>query len=752
MVLGRHPEEQRQGRSESGIAAFGAHRINWKNPKDGDLQAFVQDQVHAHDARHYDWMRRAKVQLAWAAGEQLKIWDDTARDLAPSYDVQADRIALFVNRLKPAILNWVSLVTARPITFRVAPATPENVDVASASVQDKLARYYWRHLLGDATFLDALWLMFCTGCSFIQSGWDPSAGSQYRLGAADLMSQEEMEQSKATTGIRGAFGRLLSDTLGLGGDDEYELGEEAEIPMNMGDLHAKVLSGFEIINPPKAYSIETAPWLIVRDTENLEDLRYRYGKKADRLRGGDTSEDPLVDGFGLMEGSYFRNQRGIQDSDTIRTYKLYRPGLPYLPKGYYCKLAQGVVLEKGPNPYEHGEIPVVQLREIPAPKQFWPPSTVTDLMSLQSEMNITHSQLAEHKASTIDPRIIAEKGVGLHEDAFAVRNEIVWVNAGKIDRVRPWIPEPLPPWIPKWAEMLNAAFDDVSRAHKPSYGKQGGVRSGKQAIAYQEADARLNMPMLKLLRESLAHVCRQWMAILHQNADEERVSQITGENNEIEIVTWSKADFPYAEFNVECDLGPAVDQNTLQELIDMLTARGWLTPQKEEDRNLVFRWLGMGVAHEVDDGRVDRRNAATENQILISGRPTPVSGGDNHAVHIDEHSREQKSGRYREAVASNPQIEQLFEEHKIDHVRKAIMAQLRPQLQAALLQAQLAQEYGMQPPQPDNGQPPSNGKPASQNGQAAGGTHVPEQPKNNVQPMRPNRASRRGTLMRSPSA
>lgn len=709
-------EPRRTGRHDSpGLAA---HEINWRNPTDADLLGFLQGQVRRHDLRHYGWVKRARLQLAWAAGDQLKIWDDESRRMIDSYDVQSERIALFVNKIKPAILNWTSLVTSRPVSFRVHPATSDDDDLSSARVQDKLARYYWKKLLGDDTFLNALWMMFCTGIVFLKSTWDPLLGDEFEVRPHDLVDEPVQPEGgngqAAQAGVLNSFRNRVASLLGIN-VDEIEQGDS--MTLAGGDLTCGIITGFQVIPPHRAPPLNDCPWIILRETRTLEEMRYRYGKAKTANLTPAYSEPYLSfqdnEGLNYEHGGSEYGSGGMADSslfnhDDIIQYEIWRPRLKgIVPDGFLAVISQEQVLMKGKNPYDHGELPLVSLQELPSPKSLWPSSTVQDLMGMQAEINITRSQVAEHKAATVEPRIIAEKGIGLNEDAFTVRNEIVEVAPGAIDRVRPWVPEPLPSYLPWLEQSLRRDWEDIARAHAPSVGKQTGtVKSGRHAIALQEADARLNAPMLRLLREGLAHCCRQWLAILHQFVSEERVITVIGDNSEPEVLRWSAEDLPSAEFNVECDLGYGIDRHTTIELVDMLTARGWLHPERPGDKEMVFRWLGQGVTHEVDESTQDRVNASVENQVMLAGKLPPISDGDDDSIHLVEHSKAQKGVDFRKAAMNDNAVEELFNIHKRNHELKRLEKQVRQKAMAQSLEQQYAQQLGLTnqgPPEPSAG-------------------------------------------------
>ncbi len=712
-------EPSRTGRQSVGVDQA-SHLINWRNPSEHQVLGFIRSQVGRHDQYHHRWVKRAQLQLAWAAGDQLKRWDNMRRDLVDSYDVQAGRIALFVNRIKPAILNWLSLITARPVSFRVSPATSDDVDIASARVQDKLARYYWKKLVGDKQFVDALWLMFCTGCAFFKSTWDPLLGGEFKVGPTDVFESDELEDGRLYGGngttLRQRFSHMIGSLLGIE-PGEVALDNEDRFEVHDGDLDCTLLTGFDIVPPQHVHSIEKAPWLLVRQYRHMEEVRQRYGKKADKLNPSTGTDhigslDHGIETLGGY-GSGDPMTAAVGSPDHVRVYELWRPVSRACPKGYHAVVAQNVILKRGPNPYDHGEIPVVMVRELPSPRSFWPASTVQDLMPLQVEINVARSQVAEHKAATVEPRILVEKGHGLHKKAFTAPQELVelnptWVSQGKI---KAFIPEPLPAYMPYWEQSLRSDFEDVSRNHAPSYGKQkGNVRSGRHAVALQEADARMNAPMMRLLRDDLGHVCRQWLSILRQFTDEQRTITVIGENSEPEVVRWSKQDLPAAEFNVECDLGNALDRQTTVELIDMLTARGWLNVQTPGDRELVFRWLGQGVTQEVDESQQDRSNASLENQEMLEGVLPPVSDGDEDTIHLMEHTKAQKSAAYRRKLRFDPELEKIFLVHKRNHERQRIRKSVRQRVEAMEMIRDMSAEAGLPSPmQAGQGQPGQQG-------------------------------------------
>lgn len=690
-------EPKRTGRGHSAVGPA-AYEINWNKPNDQELAAFVQFNAREHDARHLWWIERSKVQLAWAAGEQLKVWDAGSRSLVDSYDVLSDRIALFVNRLKPAILNWISMITARPISFRVNAATDEDDDIASASVSDKLAQYYWKKLLADVVFVESLWMMFCTGCVIYRSTWDPFEGDEFRVKPKDLVDPDE-RAGKNGTGITmlGRFRDLLGGLTGVKGDD-VPLGEDDSYGVSSGDLVCEMLTGFDLIVPVRAHSIKKSEWIIVRQYVHMEEMLARYGaKKIEPLSPNHSEPFYGFQDYGLNDSWQYSSGgiRGSQRSpDHILVYEIWRPRRKWLKNGFMGIVAQGHVLHKGKNPYDHGQIPLVMIQELPSPKSFWPPSTVQDLMSLQTEVNVTKSQVAEHKAMTVQPRIIAERGIGLDDMAFTRRGEIVEVRGGAIDKVRPWVPEPLPAYLPYWEQSLRADFEDVSRNHSASYGKQkSSIKSGKQAMALQDADARINTPMMRLLRSGYSDLCKQWLSTLHQFVDEERVTTIIGENGQPEVLKWSKATMASELHNVECELGPALDRGTTMELIDMLSARGWINPQSSEDRFTVYRWLGQGVAHQIDDSTNDRRNASLENErMMLTAKMVSIIEGDDDTTHLLEHARKMKTAQYRRLISQNPDVDKIFRVHMIAHERQRIFKQVRQKIFAQEIELEMLQK------------------------------------------------------------
>ncbi len=171
----------------------------------------------------------------------------------------------------------------------------------------------------------------------------------------------------------------------------------------------------------------------------------------------------------------------------------------------------------------------------------------------------------------------------------------------------------------------------------------------------------------------------------------------------------------------------------------MMTARGWLNPAVPGDRETVYRWLGQGVTQEVDESQQDRSNAAIENQEMIAGTLPPVSDGDDHTVHLQEHSKAQKGAEYRRAVRANSELDKTFTTHKRNHERQRIAKEIRQRVFAAEIQRDLAASAGLMPPE-QAGQPqrPSQ-QPQRQGGQQGG-----------QQPQRPSSAGASGSQRPAP--
>lgn len=260
---------------------------------------------------------------------------------------------------------------------------------------------------------------------------------------------------------------------------------------------------------------------------------------------------------------------------------------------------------------------------------------------------------------------------------------------------------------------------------------------------------RLNTPMMRFVGDALSEMGRQWGSILHQHVSEERVTTVIGENMEPEVLTWSAASIPEDVQNVICQLGSAVDRQTTLQLIDMLSARGWMTPQKESDHRRVYQWLGEGVSSEIDPTQDDRRNASVENKAFLKAEFLPIHEGDDDTVHLDEHAQAQKHAQYRQLMRQNQDIEKIFEVHMTMHEKQRISKVVRQTVYAQQIDMQLRAESGMLPPPgvPFDQGAGGNGKAPKRQTPGPGRSEVRPKQKEGVRRERPQRASRRQTVM-----
>ena len=118
----------------------------------------------------------------------------------------------------------------------------------------------------------------------------------------------------------------------------------------------------------------------------------------------------------------------------------------------------------------------------------------------------------------------------------------------------------------------------------------------------------------------------------------------------------------------------AARQAAMQDLLNMVLQYGVQVDQR--DLRKFLRNFEVGGLEEMFASlTVDERQVADENRQLLAGQPLPINTYDDDQIHLDEHTRFQKTRTYRRAIARDPRIATVFEDHVAQHRQRLLQAQ-----------------------------------------------------------------------------
>jgi hypothetical protein len=539
-----------------------------------------------------------------------------------------------------------------------------------AKVSSKLLAYYWRYANMDRLVVNAATWMGCTGNCFMRVIWDPTAGPELNLTPEEVATLPPQMQKIAKQGI------------------------------NLGDLQFDVVTPFEIDPDPDAQYIEEASHLIHTKARSPIYLEQRYGDLAKELAPDANASDNIGRYYtrriqsliGPSGAGPTKNED--EESVAVLTHSLWIRPSKKNPRGIHAVIAGDRVLQKGEFQPGLDDIPYVHLLEIPVPGRFWGTCSLEQCLPLQADYNRARSQLVEVRNLMSKPKWMVPKGSGISDSALTSEpGELVFHTPGLVPT--PVVPPPMPADIYKGMEYTlkdmedNSAQHEVTQARAPS-----GVRSGVAIAQLQEQDEQMLAPSFLAFEKALSKLGSTALKLLANNASEDRIVKVVGKNNEVESLTFKgssiigKNQTPGANyFDVECQMGsqlPLSKEQRMNYIVNLINAR-ILDPVA--DKKKIMQLLDLGTEEPLmGDDQLQRQNARRENIQMMQMTAMQTMPWDDDALHWEEHNRFEIQPEFQQNAL--PEVIQIIEQHKQEHVMKLAMVPMQGGNQAPGMEAQ----------------------------------------------------------------
>jgi len=665
---------------ERGSASKPLHEVDWKN--DDDVVAFVQGLEDTRSQRKGSLEKEWLLNISYYLGKQNVRWNDGTGALyernVPSWRARlvCDKILPFVRK---AIARWVR----NDPTWTAVPATNEQEDQQVARVANQVLEGYWRHCDMSFVLIDALTWMGTTGNGFLKALWDVQKGPPISVGADDLEGGGEQDK-----GLLERAKQKFEEVLGR----KPEKDETKEL--HLGDLEIEAVSPFEIDVPVGTTSVRNALWLKHSKIRDPDYIRQRYGKDVD------VDSDEGLAGYyqRRIESMTSTGSGSTSDMDEgVMVHELWVRPIKGWPKGIRVVVGGGKVLEEPKaNPYEHGLIPFVQLKEVHVSGRFWADSVVTHLRPLQDDYNKARSQVKENRDAMSKPKWLVHRMARIAGNAITSEPGEIIIWEGTIEP-KPVVPPPIPHYVTQTMELDQADMQDIAFSHDVSMGKNPpGARSGDMIQSLKEGDEQDLTPTGQMIDRAIEHLGSLVLQTLHQYVSEDRLVKIVGKNNALDVVSFrgtdlvGKSSMPnvsYFDVRVQSYSKLPQSRTATLGLIDKMVERTVLNPQA--DRDTILGAIGMGDTKGfVDETAADRSRQIWENNLLAGGQNIQPERYENHAVHMKVINEYRKGAEF---ITMEPKVKMLFEQHYMTHelMEVAEVARKQALLQQAMVQQQL---------------------------------------------------------------
>lgn len=414
--------------------------------------AEVDKRIRSQEVILRDFNRQWFVNVAMRRGLQY-IQTHAGTGLVVMPPDSEDRVRIVVNKMLGIHQTRVAKLCTDLPHLEAVPASAQEEDKDLARKGTKLLSWVWANEDMVEKMITALsWMVDC-GDAFFHIYWDTDKGTEipcYKRHEGPIT--ENMPY------------KLDSDGYVLDGD-----GNRIEERLAIGDVAIDVHPPFDIINDGAATRLQDSNWIIIQVATSIQDIRKKWGDRGRKVspeRDLNTRayfQRRLQTMVGNQSTYFAPEPKQYEDMAILKT--MYERPTDKYPEGRRIVVANGVLLESGSMPYEHGLYPLVKVSDIEVSGSFWGISTMENLIPIQKGYNRTWSQILENANNMGNIKVWAEKGHGLQKESYDdTGTEFLEVEPGHpINQLQP---AELPGYVQNQLSWYDKAFEDVSGMHE----------------------------------------------------------------------------------------------------------------------------------------------------------------------------------------------------------------------------------------------------------------------------------------------
>lgn len=489
-----------------------------------------------------------------------------------------------------------------------------------------------------------------------------------------------------------------------------------------GDLYFKARSCWDVFFDEGCEDEDEADWVLVRDRVNKHEYAARFPEHRERI----LKTSPATE---TRPAQWSHGRRTPKKTNMIDVWKFYHRPTAMMPKGRAAILLDtDTVLKDGPNPYD--VLPVFSIKAMEGLDTLIGYAPANVIAPVQESQNILSSSMMTNFAA------FGVQNIAVKEtDQFDVQS-----LAGGLNVLAYADQPPVPLNLVQNAngamefyEALNTKGEILSGINSVVRGDpESSLKSGKALGIVQASAVQFQSALAASFAQFLKNVGNFMLQVFRKYATSERVTQIVGENQEMQSVTWSKDTFgPIDRVSAELvdpamrtlgyrtDLAMFMVQNNLtanpQEFLTVLTT-GNLKPMyrgettmlntiRQENREMMNAAKKLGEM--MQGGAADQTAIA---QMAMQLAP-PVMEWDDDDIHQKEHPivatapAQRGNGAAALILAAHMR---MHDDNRLAKAKKKAIEAARMQLE---VQAALAPLMPQQPQPPQGAAPEQPAQP-----------------------------------------
>ena len=503
-------------------------------------------------------------------------------------------------------------------------------DEDRAVFNEAIINYLWRHHDYRKPFRRAVKDFLILGHAWIKVGW------RFVEQERPLSPMERDQQIVTAAEEVQDFAYMNPDMAGDLPSDEDIAASVPNTRMEIVEDQAFVerISPFDMLVDPEATCLEDAKWIVQRIVRPLHEVKkdkrfkrsVRQGLEADsgvRYRwNNDTEREEYSD---LVERVSIFEYYNIED-------------------GTMCVLSQtgsDFLLDPTPMPYSFGH-PYVMLRNYDVPDTFYPIGDLSQIESLQEELNKTRSQMVNHRKRYARKYLYHERSFGpegreaLESDEDGRFVPVVDENRNLGDIVVPLAQTPLAPEMYNHSHLIEADINTVSGVSEYQRGQMPETRrTATEASIIADAGNARAADKLATIEIIISKVARMVMQLMQQYMTEAQMIRVTGKDDQEYFIAYTRDDI-IGEYDFSVQGGstqPLNETARRQQAVSLMNAMAPLVGVVVDPAELVKHVLQYGFGIDAAEKFIIQQQPmvaegeAAAGEEIAGMQPPAVTGG-----------------------------------------------------------------------------------------------------------------------------
>lgn len=356
----------------------------------------------------------------------------------------------------------------------------------------------------------------------------------------------------------------------VGKDDKITFEKKEKSAVEYDDPVIEVVDPYDIYVDPDATSLENAEYLIHRKTVPLAKIKENPNyENTDEIQSTDTTKD-----------KHFDDLNRTSNTPPPDKNKELVELLEYWEQDRLVVVAnRRVVLRDTPNPYDHKQIPFVELDDYRDPHKYYGQSELSVIDPLQREINAIRNQRRDYDNLALNPVIRMIPGALRNPNSAVMSPGNVWMvsDLQSMDVFQmPQLQGSASEIEERTASDIQrtVAIDEIGIGLLPDNPQR---RSATEVVTAQSMAGKRFAIKIALLEESVKKIGQMVFDLNQQFLDQERMIQIVGERGAQEWVKLTPADIR-GQYFIDMEAGSMLPRDEIAQRQEAVQLLQYITP------------------------------------------------------------------------------------------------------------------------------------------------------------------------------